>query len=276
MTNEASKPTKRTRVASKPEAKDVEKEAAQTVASAKKESPGGQPSPAAEPASTSSRPFGDQIDMLAGVAGKTAQIVYKAASVLEEELNTGIGGAQKLEEKFVDVEKLRSANPQEVMQRFRRDAHDVVDILIDLVNVATNAAGNLTQRMIKIQMEQTETPVKGRMAPPASAGIPALTVPTPVKAGGEVQIPMTLENESSQETEAFNLLSSDLVNSDGERISAGQIRFTPERMVLEPHKSATVTVMVQVPANTRPGLYSGLLQASKLEQLRAVLTLQIE
>jgi hypothetical protein len=34
--------------------------------------------------------------------------------------------------------------------------------------------------------------------------------------------------------------------------------------------------MVQVPANTRPGLYSGLLQASKLEQLRAVLTLQIE
>jgi uncharacterized membrane protein len=114
------------------------------------------------------------------------------------------------------------------------------------------------------------------MAPPANAGIPSLTVPTPVKAGGEVQIPMTLENESSQETEAFNLLSSDLVNSDGERIAAGQIKFTPERMVLEAHKSATVTVMVQVPANTRPGLYSGLLQASKLEQLRAVLTIQIE
>jgi uncharacterized membrane protein len=126
--------------------------------------------------------------------------------------------------------------------------------------------------VVTIQMDQS--PDKGRAA--TIPGIPTLTVPTPVKAGGEVQIPMTLENESERQTETFNLLSSDLVNAEGERIAANQISFSPEQMLLEPHRSATVTVTVHVPENAKPGLYSGLLQASRLEQLRAVLSLQIE
>jgi hypothetical protein len=258
MTTEAEKPKKRARAAAPPAPK----------ASNASPASGGQ----SETASNDARLFSSQRDMLSDVAGNTIRIVYRAASVLEEELNTGIGATRRLEEKLIDVEKLRSGDPQEVMQRFRRDAHDVVDILIDLVNVTTNAVDNLTQRMVTIQLDQS--PSKGGAA--ASPGIPALSVPTPVKAGGEVQIPMMLENESNRQTETFNLLSSDLVNVEGERIAADQIAFTPKRMVLEPHKAATVTVIVHVPENTKPGLYSGLLQASRLEQLRAVLTIQIE
>ncbi len=64
-------------------------------------------------------------------------------SVLEEELAAGINTTQKHEKKVVDVDKLRAGDPQEVIQRFRRDAHDVVDILLDLVNVATNCSTSL-------------------------------------------------------------------------------------------------------------------------------------
>ncbi len=46
--------------------------------------------------------------------------------------------------------------------------------------------------------------------------------------------------------------------------------------MIEPEKSAVITVTVRVPANAPPGTYSGLLQATKLEQLRAVLSIQIE
>jgi uncharacterized membrane protein len=222
-------------------------------------------------AGSAPRPFASQMDMLAGVSGTTARIVYRAASVLEEELNAGIEATQRLEGKLVDAEKLRSGDPQEIMQRFRRDAHDVVDILIDLVNVATNAVGDMTQRMVKIQMDQA--PNKGGAA--AGSAIPALTVPTPVSPGGEVQVPMTIENESDRQTEEFGLLSSDLVNAEGERIAAEQITFSPERIVLEPRKSAITTVSVRVPEDAKPGLYSGLLQASRLEHLRAVITIQI-
>src|SRR3990172_8808806 len=234
MTTEAKKPKKRARAASTPAPEaNVGRKAAPTASKA--EAAEGQP----EANSSASRLFSNQMDMLAGVAGNTARIIHPAASVLEEELNSGIDATRRLEEEVVDVEKLRSNDSQVVMQRFRRDAHDVVDILIDLVNVATNAIENLTQRMITIRMDETKE--KGGAA--VSAGIPALTVPTPVKAGGDVQIPVSLENESNQQTETFNLISSDLVNSEGERITAAQITFNPDHMVLEPHKVATVTVM---------------------------------
>lgn len=221
-----------------------------------------------------------QLDVLAGVmsaAGSTVRIVQKAVSVLEEELAAGITTTQKLEQKVVDVEKLRAADPQEVVQRFRRDAHDVVDILIDLVNVATNSLDQLTQRVIRVGVrEMRPGSPASRENTPAGGGIPSLAVATPVKPGGSVEIPMTLENESSKPTEVFYLLSSDLVNPNGDRIAAGQVSFTPAQMAIEPQKSAVITVTVQVPGGTPPGTYSGLLQATKLEQLRAVLSIQIE
>ncbi len=250
------------------------------------------PPPAPEPAPAKAQPApgaaAPSMDVLAGVmgaAGSTVRIVQKAVSVLEEELAAGINTTRKLEQKMVDVDKLRSADSQEVIQRFRRDAHDVVDILLDLVNVATNSLDQLTQRVIRIGVSE----VRSSGAPassggsggwagagPAGGGIPSLAVSTPVKPGGAVEIPMTLENESSKPTDVFYLLSSDLVNPNGDRISAGQVSFVPEKMIIEPQKSAVITVTVRVPDSTPPGTYSGLLQATKLEQLRAVLSIQIE
>jgi len=240
--------------------------------------------PPAQPQSQPQSAPGASVDMLAGVmgaAGSTVRIVQKAVSVLEEELAAGINTTRKLEQKMVDVDKLRSGDPQEVIQRFRRDAHDVVDILLDLVNVATNSLDQLTQRVIRIGISEvrsggaSSSPTGGG-ASSAGGGIPSLAVSTPVKPGGAVEIPMTLENESSKPTDVFYLLSSDLVNPNGDRISAGQVSFVPEKMIIEPQKSAVITVTVRVPDSTPPGTYSGLLQATKLEQLRAVLSIQIE
>ena len=214
-----------------------------------------------------------QLDLLADVAGKTTHIVQQAVSVLEEELSAGIGGAKNLEQKYVDVTKLRSADSQEVIQRFRKDAHDVVDILIDLVNVTTNALNGLSQRAINIGVSQT--PAKESSQGSRQGAIPSLAVGTPVKPGQAVEIPMTLENDSDKPTDAFFFLSSDLVNMEGERISSKQVSFTPEKLVIEPKKSATVTITVQVPESTSPGTYSGLLQATRLEQVRAVLSILI-
>ncbi len=246
--------------------------------------PAAGPAPAQPQSQPQSAP-GASVDMLAGVmgaAGSTVRIVQKAVSVLEEELAAGINTTRKLENKMVDVDKLRSADPQEVIQRFRRDAHDVVDILLDLVNVATNSLDQLTQRVIRIGISEVRSggaassPTAGSGGSSAGGGIPSLAVSTPVKPGGAVEIPMTLENESSKPTDVFYLLSSDLVNPNGDRISAGQVSFVPEKMIIEPQKSAVITVTVRVPDSTPPGTYSGLLQATKLEQLRAVLSIQIE
>ena len=267
---------------SEPEETDEGSAKARQSSPSSTELPGEEVSPTSpqegKPTETSKAPqqgsmFTSQAEMLADVAGNTARIVYRAATILEEELNTGIDISRRIEKKYIDVDKLRSDNPEAVMQRFRGDAHDVVDILLDLVNVATNSLGDLTQRLITIKMGEPRT---GEQAKPV-VGIPSLEVPTPVKAGDSVEIPMSLENESNQPTEVFNLVSSDLINNtNGERITAQQISFSPDKLVLEPKKSATVTVIVRVPEDTQPGVYSGLLQATRLDQLRAVLSIQIE
>ena len=228
-----------------------------------------QPQPA--PASTNA-----QRDFLTGVANSATQIVQKASSILEEEIALGIGATQRIERKLVDVDKIRAENPQEVIMRFRHDAHEVVDILIDLVNVATNALDDISKRVINIGIGNTPSEEKEQSGGSGGSGIPSLTVPTPVKAGTSIDIPMTLENASSKATEAFNLLSSDLINPGGERIAAQQISFVPDKLTLEPQKSTVVTVRVSVPVQTPPGVYSGLLQATRLEQLRAVLSIQID
>jgi hypothetical protein len=206
-----------------------------------------------------------------GVASNAVRIVQKAVSVLEEEIAIGISSTQRVEQKLVDVDKLRSS--QEIVQRFRRDAHDVVDILIDLVNVGTTSLEQMTQRVIRVVETGEEKRPSSRAG---EASIPTLAVSTPLKAGGVATIPMTLENESGRPTDVIDLFSSDLISSEGQRIQAKQISFSPEKLVIEPQKHALVTVQVQVPSDTPPGTYSGLLQASKLEQLRAVLSIRIE
>ncbi len=236
------------------------------------------PAPEAPPAVDNPLPdaasmFAGQIDLLNAVTGTTARIVTRAASILEEELASGIGVTQNIEQRFVDVDKLRSGNSQEVVQRFRKDAHDVVDILLDLVNVATNAVSGLSERAVSIGLGQQQPPAQNNNT--SAAAVPTLAVPALAKAGQTIEIPMTLENESEQPIETLNFLSSDLVNTDGERIAAGQISFLPENLVIEPKKTSTITVVVRIPDNAAPGVYSGLLQATRMGQLRAVMSIQI-
>jgi hypothetical protein len=207
------------------------------------------------------------------LAGRTSRIVQQAASILEEELAAGIVAAREVEARFVDVPKVRGADAKEVMQRFRRDAHDVVDILIDMVTVATNAVGGIAQRAVTVR-----TGTKGADGSPAPAafGTPSLDVPHKVRAGESIEVPLAVENAGDAPTEAIEFHSSDLVSATGARITAGRVSFAPPALVIAPGQSEVVKVTLSVPADTPPGIYAGLLQASKLHQLRAVVTVQIE
>ncbi len=229
--------------------------------------------PVSEPPSDdSASSFAGQIDLLNLMTGTTSRIVGRAASILEEEIALGIGATQNIERRVVDVDKMRSADSQEVMQRFRKDAHDVVDILLDLVNVATNGLNTLSDRAINIGVGE---PRKSPTNTPTSAGVPSLAVPSVAKSGDTIEIPMTLENESDQPIDALDFVSSDLVNTDGTRIAATHITFIPDRPTIEPKSTTTITVVVRVPNDATPGVYSGLLQATRMGQLRAVMSIQI-
>ncbi|NHZ90555.1 hypothetical protein F2P45_16245 [Massilia sp. CCM 8733] len=212
-----------------------------------------------------------ELDYLIRMAGKTSRIVQQAASTLEEEIALGVAAAKRVEMRFVDVEKLRAGDPADVMQRFRRDAHEVVDILLDMVVLASNSLGALSERVVTVR------PGGGAAVPKQGGDATAsLKMPQPIAPGGSLSVPMTLENAADVPTDMFRFHCSDLLSESGARLAAARIGFVPEQLFIPARSAATVQITVTVPPDAAPGTYSGLLLASQLEQVRAVLTVQVE
>jgi hypothetical protein len=104
---------------------------------------------------------------------------------------------------------------------------------------------------------------------------PVLAPPGPVAPGGTAQISISLVNEDQQPAQIV-FFSTGLIGEDGERIPAERVSFQPRELMLLPGKTGEVIVGVVIPAQTRCGVYSGLVRASKLDYLHAVLVVQVD
>lgn len=200
-------------------------------------------------------------------------VVIKAASILEEEVAMGLGAVKRIEQRFLDVEALRKENPDDVMSRFRRDAHDAVDIILDVLTAAAQTVGTQAGRFVNV----TAGAKPAARQPHDGAGLqlPALRIPGRVAAGANGAVAMSLENPSDVGTADFTLHASDLVSAGGARITAGQITFAPSHLSVGPKGAGRVDVTVAVPAGTAAGTYEGLVRATQLEGLRALLTVVV-
>lgn len=228
---------------------------------------------ATKASSNTDRVAGDEAaDALRDFGKTTSRIVQQAASILEEEIAAGIVAAQRIENKFVDVAGLRSGRPDELLSRFRRDAHEVIDILVDLAAAAARTAGKLGGRIITIDGSNSSRKAKAA----TDDDIPLLAMPDPIAAGESAQVPMALENNGDKATDQFSFVCSPLMSPSGGRIDSRYVTFDPPTITLVPGKQTKVDVTIEVPARTPPGSYSGLLQSNKLKHLRAVLTVEVE
>jgi len=206
-------------------------------------------------------------------------IVQKAASILEEEVAMGIGAAKRIEQRFLDVAALRAQPPDAVMSRFRRDAHEAVDIILDIVTAAATTIGERAGHFINITAGGSpSTPEHVPDSTPEDPGVrlPKIRFVGRVKAGAAAELAISLDNESGQGTTEFSLHVSELVSASGDRIAAAAVTFTPAKLSIEPRSSGKMVVRVRVPEGTPPGLYEGLVRATQLDAIRALLSIEIE
>ena len=211
-------------------------------------------------------------DVIKGLANATSRVVQQAASILEEEVAAGIVAAKQVEDRLINVKDLRSGKPDEVIHRFRRDAHEVMDIFIDLAHAASKYVGGLAQRVVTIRGSER----KEKSEYTASGQLPTLKTNKAMKPGEVAKIPMDLENNSDKIMDKFSFHSTDLVDASGKRIAAERITFTPSALSLAPYKTQKVFVAVNIPAKTSAGIYSGLIRATKMDQLQAILVIQVD
>jgi hypothetical protein len=207
---------------------------------------------------------------LKGLFSTTSRLVQQAANILEEEIASGIIAAKKAEQRILNVKRIRAAEKGDLMQRFRKDAHEVVDMLMDLAALATQYIEKIAELDIRVG--------KGRSAtesPSADANIPTICLNEAIPPGHAATVSMYLDNKSSSTTEKFRLYCTDLVNAAGNRVAHGCVTFDPESVVIKPKDNSKVDITVSVPADCASGCYSGLIQAQNLESLRAILVINV-
>jgi hypothetical protein len=88
---------------------------------------------------------------LPSISGRDAtRVVRDAAKILEQELAAGLMAAKRVEERFIDVKQIRERNPDEVTQRFRRDAHEALDIMAPTLTTQGSERSIWPRRMTSI------------------------------------------------------------------------------------------------------------------------------
>ena len=217
------------------------------------------------------------------ISSSATRIIQQAANVLEEEVAAGIQAARDMESRFIDVEEKRAHDSAEVISRLRKDAHEVIDILIDLLDVAGSRAGDVVG-LVTSMGGREEQPGRGQGGRAAGArsndaflSVTELNVPTPIVPGSPAEVIMTVDNDGATPTGQFQFLCSDLIDADGHHIRPNAVLFAPATLSLEPRSRTQMTVTVTPPLGTPPGSYSGLLQATgtKMKRLKAVLSFDV-
>ncbi len=215
--------------------------------------------------------YGDFLGAYKSFSETTNKVVQQAASILEAEIAQGVKIVQQTENRLPQMEKFRSEKPDEVMQRFRRDAHEVVDIFIDVVGATLKAAPNMADanflRVGNVAVKPTQA---------AQTQRPIITASAPVKAGESAEIEVSFENSRQTETEEFSLYSTDLISANGERLPSGLVKFTPAKLKILPQQTIQATVTIAVPEETSAGTYSGLVLASNNSELRSEIIIKVE
>ncbi len=227
----------------------------------------GKKSESAQGSSFSKKDIGDAREILSSFARTTSEVVEKAAMILEEEVAAGVIAAKQLENKFIDSEKIRAEKDEVVMQRFRTDAHEVIDIMMDALTVVSKLSRKLSGNLISIIEPGKESS--------EDAGIPTLEMPEPIKAGERSEVVMTLQNKGESDTDIFTIATTDLISSKGDKINSTNISTDPKEISIKASEKLNVKVIVKVPARTSPGSYSGLIQASNLNNFKAVLVVNV-
>jgi uncharacterized membrane protein len=152
--------------------------------------------------------------------------------------------------------------------KFRRDAHEVLDIFVDVFAVALKTANNATNAVVIRDDAKPEAVVSG----PRSV----ITAPQTVNPGEWAEFPISFENSSNLPTDEFKLFATDLISDSGSRIAATQIKFNPAAVSIDAHQTEKVLVTVSVPKETPVGTYTGLVLAANMNQLRSEIILKVE
>jgi hypothetical protein len=97
----------------------------------------------------------------------------------------------------------------------------------------------------------------------------------PARPGDEVETRVRLVNEADSASEPFALSATELTSEAGDKLPADTVVVPSHERVVAGNASDTVPLTLRVPADTKPGVYSGELSAGDSGIASVPLTLEV-
>lgn len=182
-----------------------------------------------------------------------ASIVAQAASVLDDEMAKGVLAARR----DASIARRGDSNANHPVLR---QMHEFVD--------------NLAALWPKLQGEAASGHMPHRPATADQVPLATVRPHAAVKPGEQAVISMALRNRESQPVRLLPI-ATDLLGSRGGRISSSLLEFSPSEVALAPQERKDLAMSATIPAGTAPGCYSGLLVLKGLDDLRALVTIEV-
>jgi hypothetical protein len=194
-----------------------------------------------------------------------ASLVQSAASILDEEMELGTIAAKSLPQYGVNPP---IPGQTEVLPTngLLKDIHQFVDKFSEAIAQMPQLMGyDLPMPFVDgLSTSQSECD-----------SVPILRSRQSIRAGEVGSLTFKLHNDS-ETAASFTLHCTDLLSGSGGRIANQAVEFTLQNLQLEKDAEVEVTLKCKVPPGSIPGIYSGLLIASELSYLQAVITFMVE
>jgi hypothetical protein len=200
-------------------------------------------------------------------------IISSAVNVLEEEIAAGILAAKKIEKEVIDVDDIRH-NPDDLMNRIRRDTHEAVDLFIDALTAITKHVTELSGTLN--HQNGTSNGSKTSKSNSQSAGTISIIQPdNPLKPGGSAELKMTVSDVASADPVDIKIQKTDLTGPGNQTIHSRAIKIDPPAFLLDSGEEKEVTVQVRIPNKSLPGTYHALLTDANNRDFRVVIGIEV-
>lgn len=222
--------------------------------------------------------LGDVFEMPVRAFEAISQMVGTTASLVEKQLGLGITLAKFAEHTLLDVAELRSAAPGALLPRVRADAHEFLDMFVDVVTMATKSVGGQARGIFDITSRAQappDTPPQARPDQAAPDRLVVVQMPGPLAPGQAAERALVMTNETDTPTGEMSFSSSDLLGPSGARIPGGLVSFDPLALSVPPRGSGRVVVRVTVPEGLPGGGYEGLLQGIRVQGQETLLRVDV-
>ncbi len=220
----------------------------------------------------------------AGLLNSASKIVFKAAGILEEEIAKGIVAARQVEEKYSDVSKLRNGKGtlahselEQLIKRFRKDAHDIFDLVLDFATIAAANVEKVSSQIISIRRTtdkngEAENGVERAMQ---HSNLTLIQVQQSLSPGQQITVPLDLQNDNLHQQEQIEIVNSPFVSSEGKQLKSEILKFQPNPFALAPGQKVTIQCAISVPDKASPGTYTSFVEGKGMKSLKATLMITI-